>query len=88
MTKQEQVGRMAFKEGKSAREISKKLNIPTGSVYRYKSDYKRKHELNDDKKGEGGIDAFPKKLLDEWDRVRLVLNPNAKKGSEDNVFMH
>ena len=117
---------MTFEENKTASEVAEILNIPIGSVYGYKSQYKLKHnvavERNYEVMGKMFIDedlpveeiakrtnknlgtvrkyinkykrenglakertdakAVNGKFKKEWDRVRFILNPNARRETE------
>lgn len=75
----ELVGHEIIVNGKTAKEVSEQMGMSLESVYGFVQKYKRFHEIA---QGEKQTNPFPKELMDEWDRVRFILNPNAKREAE------
>lgn len=62
-------------------QVARDVGVHKATVDKYALEYAEKHDLDYIVLGKETKSNFPLELLCEWERVRFMLNPNAKKRS-------
>lgn len=78
-SKKLEIGIRVIKNKENPVKVAKDMGIHKATVDKYALEYAGKHDLDYIVIGKETKSNFPLELLCEWERVRFILNPDAKK---------